>query len=366
MLKVLVVHDRYTQPGGEDEVVAAETAMLRRHGHEVVEYTEDNRRARSMSRLRLAVRTIWSAESQRAIAGIVRRERPDVAHFHNTFPLVSPSAYYACREAGIPVVQTVHNYRIVCPNALLLRDGHPCVAMIATHHWIGTWTHVVDMYITLTRFAGATLVLAGIPPSKIRVKPNFYFPDHGPGTPEDGRALFVGRLTEDKGVRVLLSAWARLGGRWPLTIVGDGPLRSEVIVATQRIPNVDWLGWQAHDEVMTYMQRSSLLVIPSLAYEGFPRIIPEAFSVGLPVLVTGHGGLPEIVEDGKTGTFYKAGDEIDLAQRVESTLSNPSLLAKLRTGARSAFESKYSEQPNYDALMDIYAVVGSQQVGSPP
>src|SRR6266568_2248077 len=130
MLKVLVVHDRYTQPGGEDEVVAAETAMLRRHGHEVGEFTEDNRRGRSMSRLRLAVRTIWSAESQRAIAGIVRRERPDVAHFHNTFPLVSPSAYYACREAGIPVVQTVHNYRIVCPNALLLRDGHPCVKCV--------------------------------------------------------------------------------------------------------------------------------------------------------------------------------------------------------------------------------------------
>jgi glycosyltransferase involved in cell wall biosynthesis len=392
MLKVLIVHNRYTQPGGEDEVVAAETAMLRRHGHEVVEYTEDNRRARSMSRLRLAARTIWSTESRRAIAGIVRSERPDVAHFHNTFPLISPSGYYACREAGIPVVQTVHNYRIVCSNAMLLRDGRPCVkcvgrsipwpgvrygcyhhsvaqsaviaTMIGTHHWIGTWTEVVDIYITLTKFASATLVLAGISPSKIRVKPNFYFPDHGPGTPQEGRALFVGRLTEDKGLRVLLSAWTRLAGRWPLTIIGDGPLRDDVIAATQRIPNVEWLGWREQDEVLACMQQSSLLVIPSLAYEGFPRIIPEAFSVGLPVLVTGHGGLPEIVEDGVSGTFSKPGDEIDLALRVESTLRNPSLLAKLRTGARRAFESRYSEQPNYDALLKIYAASASQQAGA--
>jgi len=238
-MKILVAHNFYKLPGGEDQCVAAEVAMLRAHGHEVTQYCLRNESIDAMGRLQLASRTIWSRTAFRELRELFRTHRPQIAHFHYTFPLISPSAYYAARAEGVRVVQTVHNFRLLCANALLFRNGEVCedclgkwipwppiahkcyrdnraastviTTMLMTHRVLGTWSKEVDMYIALTEFGRRKLVEGGLPADKIAIKPNFAYPDPGPGTGTGGYAVFVGRLSAEKGVDTLLEAWRHLG-----------------------------------------------------------------------------------------------------------------------------------------------------------
>jgi glycosyltransferase involved in cell wall biosynthesis len=243
-MKILAIHNSYQQPGGEDQVFLAETSLLERYGHQVVRYSKHNDRAAGMNRLALAGTALWNNSTYRDLRVLIRRERPDVAHFHNTFPLVSPAGYYAAKAEGVPVVQTLHNYRLLCPNALFFRDGgvcedcmgkaitwpgvvHKCyrgsraasglvTAMLATHRALRTWTDMVDVYIALTEFARRKFIEGGLPEERMTVKPNFVDPDPGPGTSDDGHALFVGRLSPEKGVDTLLAAGNALEDGFPL------------------------------------------------------------------------------------------------------------------------------------------------------
>ena len=230
----------------------AETALLESYGHRVVRYITHNDRVAELNSVTLAGKTVWNSSAYRELRNLIHLEQPDVAHFHNTFPLVSPAGYYAARAEGVPVVQTLHNYRLLCPNALFFRDGgvcedckskaitwpgvvHKCyrgsraasgvvTAMLTTHRALRTWRKKVDVYIALTEFARRKFIEGGLPAGKIIVKPNFVYPDPGPGEGEGGFALFVGRLSFEKGVGTLLAAWEHLDRRIPLKIVGDGPL----------------------------------------------------------------------------------------------------------------------------------------------
>lgn len=388
--RVLLVHNRYQQAGGEDEVFAAEADLLEEHGHRVVRYTLHNDRITGMSRSALARATVWNGAVYRELRALIRKERPRVGHFHNTFPLISPAAYYAARAEGVPVVQTLHNYRLLCPNALFFRDGRVCedcsgkavpwpgvahacyrgsrsasgavATMLTAHRVLGTWTGAVDAYIALTEFARSKFIQGGLPAQKIAVKPNFVHPAPKAGDGRGGYVLFVGRLSREKGVDTLLAAWNHLGQKVHLKIVGDGPLAPKVAESAKRFKKVEWLGGQPKDRVLTLMRAAQALVFPSVWYEGFPVVIAEAYAVGLPVIASELGSMSSLIDGGRTGLHFRPGDPKDLAAKVEWASTHPVELKRMSSEARKEFETKYTAEKNYLRLMEIYesAVTGAR------
>jgi glycosyltransferase involved in cell wall biosynthesis len=381
-MKVLVVHNHYQQAGGESEVFAAESALLEQRGHDVYRYTMHNDAADKMGRAALAKATIWNKAAYRELRGLIRREQPAVVHFHNTFPLISPAAYHAAHAEGAPVVQTLHNYRLLCDNALLFREGRPCedclgkavpwpgvvhacyrgsrpasgvvAVMLTTHRALGTWTGSVDTYVALTDFARRKFIQGGLPAEKIVVKPNFLYDDPGTGAGRGDYLLFVGRLSREKGIDTLLTAWEHLGEETSLKIVGDGPMAPEVMEAARRCGRIEWLGKQPKERVIDLMKDARMLVFPSEWYEGFPMVIVEAYAVGLPVLASDLGSMSSLISHGRTGLHFRPGDPGDLAMNVAWVAKRPTLLQQMRSEARAAFEAEYTATRNYHALMQIY------------
>ncbi len=382
-MRILLIHNRYQQPGGEDAVFGAEKALLERMGHEVIPFVEDNARLNRMKPLKAVQNVIWSGEARRRLRRLIQETRADIAHFHNTFLMISPAAYYACQKAGVPVVQTLHNYRLICPGALLMRDGRVCedcmgkalpwpgvvhgcwresrmgtavvVAMLILHRLLKSWQKQVNVYIALTEFARRKFIEGGLPAEKIVVKPNFVAPDPGDGGHEGGYALFVGRLSPEKGVMTMLRAWKRLKG-FPLKIAGDGPLMEEAqdFVKREGLMDVEVLGRKPREEVLRLMQAARLLVFPSEWYEGFPMTIAESFACGLPVIASRLGAMAETVEDGRTGFHFEPGNAEALAARVAWAWSHPREMAEMGHEARREYEARYTAERNYEMLMAIY------------
>jgi glycosyltransferase involved in cell wall biosynthesis len=376
---VVVVHNHYQQPGGEDQVVNAEVALLRSFGHETIVFSLENSAIEHMSGIELARSTFWNNSVYRQLRKVFRDHAPLTAHFHNTFPLVSPAAYYAAHAEGVPVVQTLHNFRIVCPNGLLFRSGHTCedcigrsvawpavvhacyresrtatalsTAMIAAHRARGTWTNAVDMYIALSEFARDRFAKGGLPSDRIAVKPNFLASDPGVGAHSGGYALFVGRLSPEKGLQVLVDAWDKIGAAHTLKIVGDGPLADRVRINR---PGVEWLGRQPTERVLALMKDASFLLVPSECYENFPVTIVEAFATGLPVVVSGIGSLAELVRPHETGLHFRAGDPSSLAESVDWAFTNEAEMRAMGARGRQQFEARYGPAQNYARLLEIY------------
>lgn len=385
-MRILAVHNRYRERGGEDAVFEAELALLERHGDEVVPLIFDNETIAADASLRtragLAATTVWSRGARARVREALLAARPDVAHFHNTFPLVSPAAYGACRERGVAVVQTLHNYRLLCPSATFFRDGRPCedclgrtppwpavlhacyrtsrlqtavvATMLTTHRLRKTWANDVDAFVALTAFSRQKFIEGGLPAERIIVKPNFVEPDPGPGQGERGGFLFAGRLVEEKGIRTLLRAWNESGVEARLRIAGDGPLAAEVTAAADRTPNVEYLGRLDRGTLHDEMRRARALIFPSLWYEGFPVTIVEAFACGLPVIASQIGSMAEIVQDGRTGRLVPAGDPRALARSVASAAAEPAALEAMSRGARREYETRYTGSRIYDQLIAIY------------
>ncbi len=381
-VKVVVAHNFYQQAGGEDQVYRAEVELLREFGHAVVPFEVHNDAVGGMGKLALAKATVWNGSIAGRLGEVVRRERADVVHFHNTFPLISPASYYAARRAGAAVVQTLHNFRLMCPVALFYRDGHPCedclgkplawpgvvhgcyrgsrattavtAAAVAAHRLAGTFQNAVDAYVCLTEFARDKFVAGGLPPGKLHVKPNFVHPDPGPRHGGDGSAVFVGRLSEEKGVLPLLAAWEHLDV--PLTIIGAGPLAGQVAAAAARNPAIRAVGRQPMGVIYDTVGRASLLVLPSVCYETFGRVAAEAFAVGTPVVASGHGAVADVVgADGRLGALFTPGDPAALAAAVLDVLAKlPIEQAALRRNVRTEFVDKYTGAANHDRLMEIY------------
>lgn len=381
-MKALLVHNFYQRPGGEDQVFTAEADLLKSRGHEVLRYSTHNDKVSDKNVLSLAKITVWNGKAYRELRELLRQEQPHMVHLHNTFPLISPAAYYAAQAEGVPVVQTLHNYRLLCPDALFLREGRVCedclgravpwpgvvhacyresrtasgvvAAMLAAHRTLDTWTEAVDTYIALTEFARQKFIQGGLPAQKIVVKPNFLHPDPGPGDGQGGYALFVGRLSPEKGVETLLAAWERLGAALPLRIVGDGPLAPEVMAAAERLEGIEWMGMQSKAQVLALMKAARFLVFPSVWYEGFPMVFAEACAVGLPVIAGDLGSMSSLVDHGRTGLHFRPGDPESLATQVKRTLNYPVELKQMRQEARKEFETKYTAEKNYWQLMEIY------------
>jgi glycosyltransferase involved in cell wall biosynthesis len=375
-MNVLVAHNYYQQPGGEDHVFAAETALLESRGHHVVRYEEHNSRIANRNVAVAAIDTVWSSKSARALGELVRGHRPDVVHFHNTFPLISPAAYYAVQNEGAAVVQTLHNFRLVCPGATLFRDGmvceeciqqrslrpamaHKCyrgsrpataavAVMLTVHRAARTFRRQVDCYIALSEFARRKFIAGGLPEDRIVVKPNFVSPDPGVGPGTGGCALFVGRLSAEKGVSLLASAWRELG-KIPLVVAGDGPL-----AGTEWPMGVSWIGSHPREKILALMSEARVLIVPSEWYETGPLTVLEAFACGLPVIASNLGSMAETVTHEKTGLLFEPGDAADLARKVKWAFEHPEAMEKMRVNARSEFEEKYTADRNYEILMAIY------------
>jgi glycosyltransferase involved in cell wall biosynthesis len=388
-MKVLMVHNHYLIRGGEDESTEAEMRILGESGCEVDYYEEDNERIKDTALLRVAAETTWSQASYRKIRRQLQARPYDVVHVQNFFPLISPSVHYAARAEGIPTIQSLHNYRLLCPQATFFRAGKVCedclgksvpwpgvmhacyrqsrpatgalAAMLGVHRALGTWSRLVDVYIAPTEFARDKFIEGGLPAERIVVKPNFVHPDPGLGRGDGGYALFVGRLSPEKGIGTLLATWQTLADRLPLRIVGEGPMSSEVAKAVDRSPNVEWLGRRSLPEVYELMGDAAFLVFPSEWYETFGRVTIEAFARGTPVIASDIGAIAELITPGQTGYLFRPGDVGDLVAKVEEAMANPATSSRMRKKARSVYKEKYSGERNFTMLMKIYQMAITEQ-----
>jgi glycosyltransferase involved in cell wall biosynthesis len=383
MLKVLLVHNYYQQAGGEDQVVADEAWLLEQHGCQVLRYHRHNDEVAELGRAQTARATLWSRQSYRELQTLIKRERPDVMHCHNLFPLISPAAWRAARDAGVPVVQTLHNFRWLCAGGAFLRDGKPCedclgklplaavrhacyrgsragtavvAAMQVWHRWRGSlgW---VDRFIALSQFSRQKFIAGGLPAERLVVKPNFLTAEVEPGEGRGRNALFVGRLSEEKGVELLLAAWKQLAAPMRLTIVGDGPLAPLVEAAAKEDSRITWLGRLSPADVYAQIREAACLLLPSTCYENFPKTLVEAYAHGTPVIAAGHGSLRELVAPGNNGFLFRAGDAGDLAATVTSFPANAADRLRLRTRARETYLNRFTSAENWRQLRNIYRSV---------
>lgn len=385
-----MVHNYYQQGGGEDVVFLAEQDNLRRHGVEVHAFTLSNDAINGQNPLKTAAQTVWNARVARQLADMVSERSIDLVHFHNTFPLVSPAAYWAVRGRGAAVVQTLHNFRLLCAAASLYReqegpDGktgricedcigkllplpavqHSCyrgsragsavvAGMQVAHRLLGSYSRAVDRYVALSESGRRKLIEGGLSAELLSVKPNFLVNDPGTGTGDGGYALFVGRLTAEKGVRTLLNAWEQSGHQLPLKVVGEGPLLEELQNRAVGLTGVELLGLQSRTDVRSLMADATLLVIPSVWPETFGMVALEAYACGLPVLASDIGALSSLVQDGVTGRHFRPGDAAHLAQVMEEMLSDPARLAAMRQAARQSYLTNYTAEINAGQQLEIY------------
>ena len=384
-MRVLVLHNRYRQPGGEDEVARAEIHLLREHGVEVLAYEVDNDEFGP----RTALDSAWSQRSYDEVLRTAREFRPDVAHVHNFWLKLTPAVHAACRAAGAATVQTLHNFRLLCVNALFLRDGQVCEDCLGRSPWRGvvrrcyrdsfvasaavgrmiqvnrrrgTWERDVDACIVLSQAARARFQAAGFDPGKLFLKPNFCEdPGEPPAAPSgSGTVLCAGRLSEEKGIEFLIDAW-RIGGlgRYGnLVIAGDGPLRADLERRAAGIAGVRFLG-RVDSSAMSDLYRGARAVaLPSICFEQFPRAVVEAFAHGRPVVASDIGGLGELVTHDRSGRKFAPKDASMLARELEALLRDHALADRLGRAARAEYLDRYTAAANFARLMEIYAAAG--------
>lgn len=392
-LRIVIVHNYYgsSAPSGENAVVDTEIAMLRRAGHEVHVFIRRSDEIREEGWRGLAhggLTYTWNPFELLRFRRYLRVVQPDIVHVHNTFPLISPAVFWIIGEVAASVL-TLHNYRVFCASALLLRDGAVCTRCldessvlpalrygcyrgsrlatmpvaqsIALHKRIGTWRSKVDAFITMTEFQRDRMVTAGLPAGRVHVKPNFFIgsPPLIPWPERNDRALYVGRLSPEKGVDVLIGAWIQLGERAPpLRIVGDGPLRAAL---QQRVRDsgstrIEFLGAVPQPRAVREIAATKLLLVPSIGFEGFPIVLQEAFASGTPAAVSAIGAMPTIIRDGVNGLLFEVGDAASIAALVTRAWQDSKLLERLSAGARASFESSYTEEINRERLMQIYSI----------
>ncbi len=390
-LTVLAVHNRYRLAGGEDSVFESEVTMLRKNGHRVIEYVRGNKEIDSfgmLHKLLLPFTSIFSFKTYREIKRIVKREGVDVVHIHNTTTLISPSVFRAARKCNVPAVQTLHNFRMICPGGILCREGGICEECIdrgfspaikkgcyrnskiqtfilstamRIHTLLGTYRHA--HYIALTEFNREKLLSADkkgrkFSAERIFVKPNFKTVDRSSDETERKKQIvFVGRLEWLKGVRVLLEAWREIKD-YELIIYGDGPLREECegTVRDNFLDNVKIMGAAPNSEVISVISESAALILPTQCYEGFPVTIVEALACATPVLTSDIGNPAQLIDDGVTGYKFNARSAESIREAV-GKLDGSNLYGS----CRRVYEESYTEKANYSRLIEIYEKIGAKK-----
>ena len=384
-MKILVAHSRYRQPGGEDTVFEQETRLLREAGHQLIVYERSNTEAEQfplIKKMALPKRVIWASDTRRELNELIRRNRPEIAHFHNIHYMISPSAYWACRELGVPVVQWLNNPRLICPSSTFFRDGHLCLdcwgktppypgvlhacyrhshtqtavmaAMLAFHRWRKTWQNMVDTYLVATEFYRQMFINAGLPAEKLALKPHCVAPDPGARRNGPGEyALYVGRLDAEKGAHPLLKAWECLA--IPLKIRGSGPMLAEAEKVAQSSQWIEIIGRLDRPELFKLIKGARFLVWPSVGYyETFGLVAIETFACGVPVIGSRIGVAEEILTDQHTGLHFEAGNPIDLAAKVQWAWDHPDEMQQMGLNARREYESKFTAERSLNLIVDIY------------
>jgi len=384
-MKILVVHNHYQQFGGEDAVVQLECALHKKYGQDVYIFERSNHEIHKASWSKIGRNLFqmhWRKETFDEIVQVIKNFKPDIAHIYNTHFMITPSVYYACHASGVPTVQSLYNYRLICANALLLRDGHyceeclhhsrwrsvlyrcyrdssfltACVVKSQNLHWRrGTWLHQIDSYITANQYSREKFVQAGIARDKFYIKPHFVYPDPTLRTQMGDYALYVGRLSEEKGVRVLLNAWETLP-EIPLKVLGTGPLLVELRqwVQSKKMDHVEILGYRPDQEFLQYLGGAKFLIMPSISQDNSPRTILEAYARGVPVLASSLEGIKEMLQDEGTGRIFEAGDIEDLRAKARWLAKDDERLKRMGKLARMEYEGKYTAEKNYEILMNIY------------
>lgn len=384
-MRILVVHNRYLYGGGEDVVYEQERRLLSDRGNSISFLEMDNRNIEGINKIRLALNTVWSGSNYNKLIRTIKDFQPEIMHCHNTFPLFSPSIYHAAKDAGVPVVQTLHNYRLVCPAATLYRSGSVCelcvgnfipwqgilyrcykesrlqstvvASMLSIHKFLRTWTDKIDAYVALTEHAKRIFTVGGLPENKLFVKPNFLYPEPeppkrvGPGQ----YFVFVGRLSPVKGIRFLVNAWLSMPDI-PLKILGQGPFSDDIhqTIMDNGAHHIELLGQVNRNEVFSLLSGAIALVLPSEWYEGFPMTILESIASEVPVIASNLGSMSEIIHDHETGLLFSPKDEMDLRAKVQWAWENPKPMLVMGRKARKSYEESYSANSNYAQLMDIY------------
>lgn len=381
-MKILLIHNYYQQTGGEDVVVHSEKKLLQSFGHQVFLTKFDNQDIDStISKVKNAFSLPFSNSSKNIIIKDIKKFCPDIVHVHNFFPQITPSVYDACLKTGVPVVQTLHNFRTICASATFMRKHKVCekcltsspywaafhrcyrnsfagslavARMISYHNREMTWKKKINHFIALTNFGKEKFKEAHFAEHKISVKPNFIevFSDSQTFShPKRERtALFVGRLSHEKGINTLIKAWEKIDFR--LEIAGDGPLFEDYKKFESK--TIKFLGQISKKKVQEKMKASSFLIMPSIWYETFGLVIIEAFANGLPVIASKMGSMEEIIENGKTGLLFEPGNPIDLANKINELISSPKLIKQMSLNAHNEYIEKYTPKQNYAMLMKIY------------
>lgn len=383
-MKILVVHNRYLYRGGEDTVVDAEVNLLRQHGHHVWLYSRDNTDIQHMTALDTAAATFWSRQTVRELRSVHQQFAPDLIHAHNTFPLISPSLYSVAGQLKVPVVQTLHNFRLVCPQAMLVRNGRHCQACVGNLPWRalmhrcyrnslpqsaltsamlvmqrlrGIWHQQISRFIVLNQLCLEIFIRGGLPAHKLRIKPNFVESPEVPHWQLRQGGLFIGRLSTEKGIEVLIGALKKLSGV-QIDVYGKGPLQPLVEAAN----NLRHLGFQSAEVLRQKMQQAAYLVMPSTGVESFGLVAIEAFACGTPDIATRHGGLRELIVDGQTGLLVTPNDENALASAIAYAESHPDQMRRMGMAARKHYLASFTPERNYEQLIQIY----DEAVSTPP
>jgi glycosyltransferase involved in cell wall biosynthesis len=390
-VRVLQLHTRYREQGGEDAVVRAEADLLRRHGHEVIQHEIRNPPDAVRATMALALAP-WNPLEARVVRGIAEETRPDVVHVHNTWYAMSPAVLWTLRRLGVPVVVTLHNFRLLCANGQLFREGAPCEDCIGSHPWhgvrhrcyrgsgllsippagtialhrrLGTWERCVDLFLVLNEFARACFVRGGLPAERIRVKPNFVVdPGRRPMPVSKSRTvLYVGRVSPEKGVEVLVEAWRHVAAETTLelVIVGDGPSRSNLEL--RAMPSIQFVGHLPAAQVREWMHAARTLALPSIWYEGQPIVALEALAAGLPVLASRIGGMPDLLGPLGHEWLVPSGVVEDWSNAL-GELQEPGRVEEGSQRARARYEEAFTEAAAAAALEDAYECARGRASGA--
>lgn len=399
-IRVVVVHNRYRseQPSGENQVVDQETALLSDAGHQVSVFERCSDDIAAMSPLRRAavpLRVPWNRATRAELTAYLRAARPDVVHIHNTFPLLSPSVIASCVDAGVPVVATLHNYTQICAPGTFYRDGKVCtdcatrLPVPAIQHgcYRGSrlatlpvaasmtanrrrWWSDVTRFFCISNAQRELLVQAGMPRDRLVVKPNFVVEPGLRRTEAGEHVLFLGRLTEEKGVRLLMTAWdalAAAGGiGMPLLIAGTGPLSDEVSQWSHGRDDVRYLGLLGKAECRDITARAATVVAPSTWLETFGLVVVEAMAVGVPVVAAAHGGLGDLVEHGSTGLSHTPGDSVSLAESLRRITASVETNQAMGDAARERYEQEFTPAVGLDRLVSGYEAAITAAGAHPP
>ncbi len=398
-MKVLVVHNRYrsASPSGEDRVVDQEAAALVACGHSVERFERFSDDIAGQSVLQKALlpgKVVWNDSVRRSLADVLRRFRPDVVHLHNTFPLMSPSVLYAARAERVPVVATMHHYRLVCPSGDLFRDGavcHDCVGRLPvpaiTHGCyrqsavatvplaVGSvvhrraWRTMISAYVCLSHAQRDILAEDELPPERLFVKPNFVPNVSAAVSSPDDFVVYAGRLAPTKGIPVLMEAWDRYradanDGSLRLVIAGAGPLEREVSAWASTRPSVNWVGMLSRSDCASLMAHARLAVVPSLWEETFGLVVVEAMAAGVPSVASAHGSFPELITEGVDGVLVEPADPSALARVFRDVELRPERYVALGKAARRTYERRFAPEPNLRQLLEIYQFAIDNPVSS--